>query len=346
MDRVFRMSRTRVALTTALLLALTLVSLSAAQTTGGTVSGVVTGPSGPLAGAVVRVRNLDTGNALETRSAADGSYVLQVPAGSYDFFASLASYAGHIQRGLEVQSGAALRVDATLREGPNFGIPGENGFLLLGTAQTPPTGPAPRTANGGPDLSGVWFPSDDVDPEVPPYKPWARTLAEQRAAEFGKDDPRSLCLPTGVARTMRFDLTKVIQTPELLVILIEGSPPGFRQIFLDGRGHPADLQPSWMGHSVGRWDGDTLVVDTVGFNDRGWVNSGGQPQTEELHVTERFRRTGLGRMDVDITIDDPGAYERPWKMRRSLTLAPGEEIHEYVCNENLKREHMVGSGTR
>ena len=136
------------------------------------------------------------------------------------------------------------------------------------------------------------------------------------------------------------DLAKFIQTPDLLVVLVEVSVPGVRQIFLDGRPHPPNLQPTWLGHSVGRWENDTLVVDTIGFNDRGWLD-GSRPQTEQLHVVERFRRLDLGHMQVEITVDDPGAYTKPWKMRRLLQLAVGEEIQEYVCNENNKTEHYV-----
>jgi hypothetical protein len=119
-------------------------------------------------------------------------------------------------------------------------------------------------------------------------------------------------------------------------MLYEGSPPGVRQIFMDGRRHPeaGTFDPSWMGHSIGRWDGKTLVVDTMGFNDRGWVDYRSTPQTEQLHVIERYTRPDLGTLDLEITVDDPGAYTRPWKIRRRMVLAPKtEEIHEYICNE-------------
>jgi hypothetical protein len=114
-----------------------------------------------------------------------------------------------------------------------------------------------------------------------------------------------------------------------------------RQVFLDGRRHPADPSPTWLGHSIGTWDHDTLVVDTIGFNDKGWLDNTGRPQTERLHVVERYRRPDLGHLEVEITIDDPGAYTRPWKIRRSLQLAPGEEIQEYICNENHHTEHFT-----
>ncbi len=181
-----------------------------------------------------------------------------------------------------------------------------------------------------------------MDADDPPYRPWAAALQKERLADGSKDDPRAHCLPSGAVRTNALDLTKFIQISSELIILSEGSPPGFRQIFMDGRGHPADFDPTWMGHSIGKWVGDTLEIDTVGFHDRGWIDVTGKPQTEQLHVIERMRRPDLGTMEIEITVDDPGAYEHPWKLRRSLKLAPNEELHEYVCNENEKPEHFVG----
>ena len=226
-----------------------------------------------------------------------------------------------------------------MADNPNAGTPGEIPFLYQRAENKAPTGPAPKTAYGKPDLSGVWFPGPDLEPEVPSFQPWAAAEAKKRASRPG-EDPRALCLPTGVARMHALDLAKFIQTPDLIVVLVELSVPGVRQIFLDGRPHPANLQPNWLGHSIGRWENDTLVVDTIGFNDKGWLD-GSRPQTEQLHVIERFRRIDLGHMELEITIDDPGAYTKPWKVRRLLQLAPGEEIMEYVCNENHKTEHYV-----
>jgi hypothetical protein len=146
-----------------------------------------------------------------------------------------------------------------------------------------------------------------------------------------------------VARANQNELSKIVQTPGLIVMMYEGSPPGLRQIFLDGRKHPAvgTFDPSWMGHSIGRWEGLTLVVDTVGFNDRGWVDYRSTPQTEQLHVIERYTRPDLGHLDLEITVEDPGAYTRPWKILRRMVLAPqGEEIQEYVCEGNNDSAHM------
>jgi hypothetical protein len=134
-----------------------------------------------------------------------------------------------------------------------------------------------------------------------------------------------------------------VQTSSLIVILIEDNP-GFRQIFLDGRSHPADWNPSWTGHSTGKWDKDTLVVDTVGFNNKNWlggVGGGAIPTTEMLHMTERYRRADFGHMELNVTFDDPGALSKPYHENLTLDLAPQEEILEYVC-ENNKPEHLVG----
>jgi len=122
---------------------------------------------------------------------------------------------------------------------------------------------------------------------------------------------------------------------------MEGGIPGSRQVFLDGRGHPENLQPTWLGHSIGKWEKDTLVIDSRGFNDKGWLE-GAKPQTEQLHVIERYRRVDYGHIQLEITIDDPGAYAKPWKIRRILNLAVGDDVQEYVCNENNKTEHFVG----
>ncbi len=143
------------------------------------------------------------------------------------------------------------------------------------------------------------------------YRPWAAALQKERAEQKSKDDPEVSACRRSVVRTNATDLTKLVQIPsELIILLSEGSALGYRQVFTDGRGHPPDFDPSWLGHSIGRWDGDTLIIDTVGFHDRGWIDVNGRPQTEQLHVVERLRRPNLGTLEIEITVDDPGAYER------------------------------------
>jgi hypothetical protein len=197
-----------------------------------------------------------------------------------------------------------------------------------------PSGPTPKMADGKPDLSGVWTPGlSFTQMGQVPLQPWAQEVYKQRRDTLSKDDPEGHCLPAGVPRISPF-LQKFVQTPTLLVILDEGNIHSYRQVFLDGRPHLDDPGPLWMGDSIGKWDGDTLVVDTVGFNDKAWLDLQGHPRTEKAHIIERFTRPELGRMNIEITIDDPGAYSKPWKVMESSQLAPGWEIQEYICNEN------------
>jgi hypothetical protein len=323
----------------AVLVAVACSTLVQAQTGTGELRGVLSSVRGPLAGLEVRIKNTSTGEVTTTTTAPSGEYSIRVPPGRYEVFTSQAGYAVLALRNLAVRAGEVLKADGVLRDSPNAGTPGEISFLYDRATKSAPTGPAPKMADGKPDLSGVWFPGHELEPEVAPFQPWAEAAAKVHANNPG-DDPRARCLPTGVSRMHALDLVKFVQTPGLLLALIEGASPAVRQIFLDGRSHPANLQPTWMGHSIGRWEKDTLVIDTTGFNDKVWLE-GNRPQTEQLHVIERYRRLDRGRMSVEITIDDPGAYTRPWKIRRLLQLAEGEEIQEYLCNENHKTEHFV-----
>ena len=316
-----------------------LTTIAWAQTKTGEIRGVLSSTRGPLASVQVRIKNVDTGNVTVATTSSAGEYAVAVTPGTYDVFAAQVGYVAFARRQLVVAAGATIRADGVMADNANAGTPGEIPFLYQRAEAKVPSGPAPKTADGKPDLSGVWFPGPDLEPEVPAFQPWAAAEAKKRASRPG-DDPRALCLPTGVGRMHALDLAKFVQTPSLMVVLVELSVPGVRQIFLDGRSHPENLQPTWLGHSVGHWEKDTLVVDTIGFNDKGWLD-GNRPQTEQLHVIERYRRLDLGHMELEITIDDPGAYTRPWKVRRLLQLAPGEEIMEYVCNENNKTEHYV-----
>jgi Carboxypeptidase regulatory-like domain len=311
-----------------------------AQKEKGSIHGTLSSARAPLAAVEVRVKNADTGEVSSTTTSPAGEYSITVTPGSYEVFASPPGYVPFARRQIVVQAGAAVRVEGVLGDNPNAGTPGEIPFLYRAAEERAPSGPAPRTADGKPDMSGVWFPGPDLEPEVTPFQPWAAEVAKQNALRPG-DDPRARCLPTGVPRMHAIDLVKFIQTPAVLVVLMEGGVPGSRQVYLDGRSHPENLQPTWLGHSVGKWEQETLVIDSRGFNDRGWLD-GARPQTEQLHVVERYRRVDLGHMQVEITVDDPGAYTGPWKMRRLLRLAVGDDVQEFVCNENNKTEHFVG----
>lgn len=214
------------------------------------------------------------------------------------------------------------------------------------------TAPAPRTADGKPDLSGLWILNAgpghtaniaaDLKPED--VEPWAEVLYKQRLGDLGKTDPWTVqCLPAGPREILTGGSgpARIIQTPSLVAILYEDLT--YRQIFLDGRELPKDPEPKWMGYSVGHWDGDTLVVESTGFNDRSWLDMGGHPHTEALHTTERFRRTRFGHVDLQVTFSDPKAYKKPWTISYGVNLAPDTEMLEYVCGENEKdRAHLVG----
>jgi hypothetical protein len=211
-----------------------------------------------------------------------------------------------------------------------------------------PTGPVERTADGKPDLSGVWGTDRplvvDIAGALPkgetlPLQPWAAKLTKER---LSKDDPEANCLPTGVPRLAPYPM-KYVQLPKLFIILFEGNIHSYRQIFLDRTEHPKELNPDWYGDSIGHWDGDTLVVDTVGFNDRSWFDFAGHPHTENLHTIERFHRTDLGHMEYKVTIDDSGAYTKPFTLTAHFPLQVNGEIIEYICNEdNRDVKHLTG----
>jgi hypothetical protein len=204
--------------------------------------------------------------------------------------------------------------------------------------------PAPRLADGRPDLSGAWSADDnryvrdfalDMKPEDVPYQPWAKKLFEERKdGAHSREDPDAHCLPQGVPKIDSVQYPwKVVYTPNSIVIIYE-SFNYWRQIFMDGREMGPDANPTWMGYSTGRWEGDTLVVDTRGFNGKAWLDQLGRPTTEKLHVIERYRRVDYGDLTIDITIDDPGAYTKPFSSRQEMHLRPGWEPMEFICGEN------------
>jgi hypothetical protein len=213
--------------------------------------------------------------------------------------------------------------------------------------------PVSRAADGHPDLSGIWEPSAnkyvrniaaDLKPEDVPFQPWAKALFDQRIdGSHSKEDPDANCLPQGVPKISAAPAPwKIVQTPGFIVVVYEAFNL-WRQIFLDGRTLTKDLNPTWMGYSTGKWEGDTLVVDSRGFNGKAWLDQLGRPSTDALHVIERFRRKDYGHMDLQITIDDPKAYTRPWTVTEEVHLLPETELLEFICNENNRDvEHLPG----
>lgn len=212
--------------------------------------------------------------------------------------------------------------------------------------------PTPRTSDGKPDLSGMWQSNikynfniaADLKPDAVPMTPWGKAIYDERMANHGKDDPEGYCLPAGVPRaTAAGGLpSRIVQTPDVIVILQE-SKTMFRQIYMDGRALVKDPQPTWMGYSTGAWEGDTLVVRTTGFNESTWLDDDGHPHSAQLQVTERYRRPDYGHLLLEVTIDDPKAYTRPWTATQELRFDPDGTLLEFICNENEQDvKHLVG----
>ena len=227
----------------------------------------------------------------------------------------------------------------------------KGGSVGLYQRQPPtPAGPAPKLADGTPDLSGVWLGSgandSDISKGLKPGEsvvmlPWAEQVVKNRKS---KDDPEANCLPAGIPRGSPYPW-RIAQTPGIYLIVYEGNIHSWRQIFMDGRKHPDEneLIPSWYGHSIGRWEGPTWVVDTVGFNDKFWFDYAGHPHTEQLHTIERYTRTDLGNMNIEVTIIDPGTYTKPFTTTGRARLMAGTELMEYICQEdNFDLQHLSG----
>ena len=203
---------------------------------------------------------------------------------------------------------------------------------------------APRTADGKPDISGLWRAAVNYVPDITRGAqpgavvplPWADARHNERLASFSRDDPSASCIPGGIPRANLVTAAypfRIIVVPDRVVMLYEAIH-FWREVFTDGRPLPKDMSPTWSGYSIGRWDGDEMVIETAGFNDKGWLDNGGHPSTSRLRVTERFRRVDFGHMELTMTIDDPGAYPKPWNVQLPFTFQADSDLLEYVCNEN------------
>jgi len=320
-----------------------LMALPAFAQSLGTIAGKLTDDdNAAVVKGKIQAKNTATGMTYSAESDANGSYTLaQLPAGAYELTATGPKFVP-FQQNVSVPAGQSLRVDIRFHFDAQANTLGDSPSDLFDnplSRKAPPSGPAPRMPDGKPDFSGVWLPSFPTDPGKPEPLPWAAALMKERMDSHGKDIPSGHCLPLGVIMSTFLFPYQLVQTPKELVILYEGEPS--RQIYLDGRGHPKDLNPSWLGHSIGHWEGDTLVVDTVGFNAKGWVGFGGNPATEMLHITERYSRPDLGHLATEITVDDPGAYVKPWTMKKVSALTQDYELMEFICNEGERDlQHM------
>lgn len=318
-----------------------------AQNNTGTIMGSATDTGHlPVPAASIQVKNLDTGAVHSAAAGLLGNYNLpQLPAGRYRLTAASPGFKPYERKDvIVVQSGQTQRVDIPLGDFVSLETLGEDrlsvGALFLSRPQ-PPAGSAPRMQDGKPDFSGLWY-GPAPSSSRPELQPWAEAVLKERTDNNLKDAPNGRCLPFNVL-PMNIFLNRIVQTRDTLVTVIEYDIPGYRQIYLDGRGHPKDLETSWTGHSTGTWAGDALIIDTVGFNDKTWIGEG-TPHTEKLHLTTRVRRPDLGHLEIETTFDDPGAFLKPWTVKGVATLAPAkEEIADFICNENNQDvDHLVG----
>ena len=279
----------------------------------GAIAGTVLDPVGAAAAkVVVQARSADGQTVRRTTSEGTGKYTLaDLPPGSYEISVTIPGLMAYQQKNVRVQAAATAAVDIHLEEGTQLSTLGEDplGIVADVARHAPPAGPTPRTADGKPDLSGVWWSPVTVVPGNPEWLPAAQQTANQRQANNRVDSPQLRCLPSGVLR--RGPLIEFVQSKAFLIEISDDDSPGFHQIYLDGRGHPKEPDPLWYGDSIGRWEGDTLVLDATSFVDSTWLGRGGLFHSENMHVVERFTRQG----DVilyDVTVEDPTVLVEPW----------------------------------
>jgi hypothetical protein len=317
-----------------------------AQTTasGGSITGTLFDSIGePVDNNVVQAKNVESGAVSKATTSASGKYTLaDLAPGTYDVSATVPGLRPYEKKGLAVQASQAVSLDIRLGDTTQLNTLGEDRLRIAADTKrhAPPSGPAPRTLDGKPDLSGVWWQPRVVDPGKPEFLPAATAITDQRRSSNNKESPQAHCLPSGPLRNG--PLWQFVQSKDFLVYISDDESPGFHQIYIDGRAHPADPNPAWYGHSIGRWDGDTLVVDRVGFDGRVWLDIDSHPHSDKLHIIERYHRPDAGHLEIEITVDDPGVLAKTWTQKRVADLAH-EEIFEFICTENNRDlEHLVG----
>jgi hypothetical protein len=316
-----------------------------AQTPKGSISGVLTNPGGaPMVGATVQAALAGSSTTAKATTAAGGKYTLaDLAPGAWDIRVNVPAVRGFEKKGVMVAAGKTTALDIRLEEGTQMSTLGEDTLAAYAHAKrhNPPSGPTPRLANGKPDFSGVWWSPIVTDPGKPEWTPNAIAIARERTENNRRDSPQARCLPSAVVRAR--PLHQFVQSPDYLVEMFDDDSPGFHQIYTDGRKHPAESDPLWYGDSIGHWEGDTLVVDRVNFDERVWLDQDSHPHSEKLHIIERYRRPDRGHLEQEITVEDPGVLAKPWTFKRIAELGPTETIREFICTENNRDvEHLVG----
>jgi len=295
-----------------------------------------------VGGATVRARNSQTGEMVTAVTARDSKYKLNLPPGAYDVSVNgVPAMSNFEQKNVGVDS-MPKALDIRLNFNTQLGTLGEDRVNLSADARRhhPPSGPTPRTKDGKPDFSGVWWRPADLNGGGPQFLPEAEAVARTRRENNSKDSPQARCLPGMV---LRFGpLFQMVQSQDYLAIINDDESPGFHQVYLN-RSHPEDPNPAWYGNNVGTWDGDTLVIDRIAFDERIWLDQAGHPHSPKLHLTERYRRPDLGHLELEVTVADPGILAEPYTIKRVAELAQGYDIYEFICAENERDvPHMVG----
>jgi|CXWL01.1.fsa_nt_gi hypothetical protein len=325
-----------------------------AQVSTGSVAGVIADPNNNAimgySGGFITMKNTATSAEFRADIKTDGTFLIEgLPAGDYDLSAPItgAMYRAYNRKNVVISAGETLRLRLPIEWGINLGTFGDDPTMLakdMARSGEGLAGPPPRTRDGKPDLTGVWVPMAVVGapPNPFPLQPWAVEMQRKLAEVRGPDAQNNgaYCLPSAMLTMTGFPY-KFVQAGDVIVQLVEFETPGIRQIFMDGRPHPKpeDWNPAWHGHSIGRWEGDTLVIDNVGFNE---ITPGFGIHSEKLHVVERIRRTSVNRLEIEITAADAEAFTGTWKTTRYGALAPDHEILEFVCPENNKDMQNFG----
>ena len=290
----------------------------------------------------MKARHTQSGATATGVTSREGKYALSgLAAGSYDVSINgVAAMTNFERKGVAVDAAAVLNI--RMDYNTQLGTLGEDRINAADDMRrhNPPAGATPRTKDGKPDFSGVWWRPNDVEGGGPQFLPAAEAVARARRESNNKESPQVRCLP-GAA--LRFGpLFEMVQNQNHLVIINDDESPGFHQVYLNAK-HPSDPNPGWYGHNVGQWEGDTLVVDRVAFDERLWLDQGGHPHSEKLHIVERYRRPDLGHLESEVTVEDPGILAKPYTIKRVADLAQGYDIYEFVCSENERdAAHMVG----